>query len=174
MSTHSPTSHNDSANAMSRAKEILEGMEKVPLDQMRAELSGGGRSSEFAIFKKVALERLEPGGEPYKAKKLTESEVSSIRTQVDHLNDDGAEEKEYRVRRQKMKRDNGTDYVDDRDGEEVQLYKVFIRQRDLNDTSETEEEKSQDLSAAEQTNGEKKEDEYESEAEKAFEEIING
>jgi len=115
---------------MSDVDDILDRGEDISRQEMRSETAGGGRSTEYAKFRKVALD-LEPGGEGKKYPKLTESQVSSIRTQVNHLNPEDAEddeEKEFIATRRKMKTEGGEDITND-EGE--QLYTLYLRRDEV-------------------------------------------
>jgi hypothetical protein len=76
------------------------------------------------------LEKFENGGEPKKVPEITESQVSSIRTQIDKLNPDDAtkkEEKEFIATRRKITEDDDEDTFDE-DGN--QLYNLYIARRE--------------------------------------------
>ncbi len=127
-------------------EDILKRTKKISRQELRSKTSGGGRSSQFAKFKKIALS-LEPGGEAAEVNKLTESQVSSIRTQINHLNPDDAEddEKEFVATRRKKVNDAGEDVTDNKGN---QLYDLFIsheevekEQEDATEASEEPEEK---------------------------------
>jgi len=107
---------------MGKVESILVRAEKISRQQMRSETAGGGRSTDYAKFRKLAIE-LKPGGDAVKISELVESEVSSIRTQVNYLNDEDADEKEFVVTRRKMK-DRVGDDVTNEDGKK--LYNLYI------------------------------------------------
>ena len=135
---------------------------------MRAETSGGGRSTEFEAFKKLAL-NLPAGGDAAKITELTESEVSSIRTQVNHLNDDDAEEKEFVATRRKMKTDAGED-IEDEDGN--QLYNLYISHEEVGEETEQPESQNSEEEQPSQ-NGESEQQEVKSEAQADFEKMFD-
>ncbi|MCS3658583.1 hypothetical protein GGQ11_003389 [Salinibacter ruber] len=155
---------------MSEIDEIKARTEKISRQQLRAETSGGGRSTQYEVFKELALE-LPAGGDGAKITELTESQVSSIRTQINYLNDDDAEEKEFVATRRKMKTDAGED-VEDEDGN--QLYNLYISHEETEEVTNEEQQESQDSEEVKppQSDGDEQ-DEYESEADKAFDEMFD-
>lgn len=115
--------------------DLIKRTNRISRQELRSKTSGGGRSTEFAKYKKIALS-LDPGGKGAEVTKLTESQVSSIRTQINHLNPDDAEddEKEFVATRRKMVSNAGEDKKDD---EGNQLYDLFIFREKVDEESET-------------------------------------
>lgn len=167
-------------------EDLLGRTKKISRQELRSKTSGGGRSTKFAKYKKLALS-LEPGGAGAEVDKLTESQVSSIRTQINHLNPDDAddEEKEFVATRRKMTNDADEDIKDD---EGNQLYYLFISREEVNEQQQKEkkEEERQETtnkqqSTTEQTNaaplndsknGESKQEEVKTEAEEDWERVF--
>jgi hypothetical protein len=118
----------------SKVDQLLEETETISKIQYRKETRGRGRSSEYEKFADLA-ENLEKEGAKKKVPEITESTVSSIRTQVEKLNHDDATkkaEKEFIATRRKITED-GED-VTDEDGNK--LYNLYIsRQEPTEDPS---------------------------------------
>jgi hypothetical protein len=115
-------------------EDLIKRTKKISRTELRAKTSGGGRSTKYAKFKKMARS-LEPGGDGAELNRLTESQVSSIRTQINHLNPDDADddEKQFVATRRKMTTDGGEDITDD---EGNQLYDLFISREEVDEESE--------------------------------------
>jgi hypothetical protein len=112
----------------SEVDKLLEKAETISPVQYRKETSGGGRSTEYEKFQDFA-QNLEKGGDKKKIAETTESQVSSIRTQIEKLNPEGAtekKEKEFLVTRRKIT-ENGED-VTDEDGN--QLFNLYLSRQE--------------------------------------------
>jgi len=112
----------------SKVDRLLKETETISRLQYRKETSGRGRSTEYKKFQTLA-ESLEKDGEAKKVPEVTETTVSSIRTQIDNLNPDEATkktEKEFIATRRKITED-GED-VTDEDGN--QLYNLYISRQE--------------------------------------------
>lgn len=111
--------------------DLLEKTETISRTEYRKETKSRGRSTKYQKFADIAenLEKLEDGGKAKRVSRITESTVSSIRTQVEKLNHDDAtkkEEKEYIATRRKIT-ENGED-VTDEDGNK--LYNLYIAHKE--------------------------------------------
>ena len=153
-------------------KEFASGLEKIPRDKINARLSSsGGRSSKYAKIKDLARKKLEPGGEGFWRKGVTEDVVSAVRTQVYHLNDDNLgehQEAKYDVTRRKMTDEDGD--VTNKDGE--QLYEVCIKQEPKKEKPAGEQQDQQEQeSDAVPENGESKQQDVASEKEEDWDEM---
>lgn len=168
---------------MSKAEDVLKGMEKISREQMNDELSSsGGRTSDYAKIKKIARKTLEPGEGCLKRKGIKEDVVSAIRTQVYHLNDDDLDEHQepkYDVTRTKMTDENDEDITNSQ-GE--QLYKLYITQNPKkeapeevdNSVTSDQEQSALDQPDSQDTseNGESEQEYVKSEAEADFDELF--
>jgi hypothetical protein len=146
--------------------DLIKRTKKISRQELRSKTSGGGRSTEFAKYRKLALS-LEPGGAGAEVDRLTESQVSSIRTQINHLNPDDADddEKEFVATRRKKTTDAGEDITDD---EGNQLYDLFISREKVDEEPETTAQSSEKPEEKE-TSQSDEESQVSSEVEKDFE-----
>jgi hypothetical protein len=148
-------------------EDLMRRTKKISRTELRSKTSGGGRSTKYAKFKKMAR-ALEPGGDGAELNRLTESQVSSIRTQINHLNPDDADddEKEFVATRRKMTDDGGDDVTDD---EGNQLYDLFIYREQVDEGPEVNKQTSEEHTETESSQNGKNAEEESSPMEEEFE-----